>query len=90
MPSAIARTSAARCSYCCARLAHSSFVGTSKPNFAQGTLLPLPMVLQEPKLERSKACLKRVEGASWTMAKEGKRGAVVRGRPVVSDFGGLF
>jgi putative SOS response-associated peptidase YedK len=37
-----------------------------------------------------KACLKTVEGVRWTMAKEGKKGTVVRGKPVVSDPTGLF
>ena len=37
-----------------------------------------------------KACLKTVEGVRWTMAKEGKRNTVVRGKPVVSDPTGLF
>jgi putative SOS response-associated peptidase YedK len=41
-------------------------------------------------LDEVKACLKTVEGVRWTMAKEGKRGTVVRGRPVVSDPKGLF
>jgi len=41
-------------------------------------------------LEEVKACLKTVEGVRWTMAKEGKRGTVVRGKPVVSDPTGLF
>lgn len=41
-------------------------------------------------LDAVKACLKTVEGVRWTMAKEGKRGTVVRGRPVVSDPTGLF
>jgi len=37
-----------------------------------------------------KASLKTVEGVDWKMAKEGKRGTVVRGKPVVSEPGGLF
>jgi len=37
-----------------------------------------------------KACLKTVEGVRWTMARQGKRGAVVRGKPVISDPTGLF
>jgi len=41
-------------------------------------------------LDEVKACLKTVEGVNWKMAKEGKRGTVVRGKPVVSDPGGLF
>jgi putative SOS response-associated peptidase YedK len=41
-------------------------------------------------VEEVKACLKTVEGVQWTMAREGKRGAVVRGKPVVSDPTGLF
>ena len=41
-------------------------------------------------LEEVKACLKTVEGVRWTMAKEGKKGTVVRGKPVVSDPKGLF
>jgi putative SOS response-associated peptidase YedK len=45
---------------------------------------------KEASLEEVKACLKTVEGVRWTMAKEGKRGTVVRGKPVVSDPTGLF
>lgn len=41
-------------------------------------------------LDEVKACLKTVEGVRWTMAKEGKRNTVVRGKPVVSDPTGLF
>jgi putative SOS response-associated peptidase YedK len=41
-------------------------------------------------LDEVKACLKTVEGVRWTMAKEGKKGTVVRGKPVVSDPTGLF
>jgi putative SOS response-associated peptidase YedK len=41
-------------------------------------------------LDKVKACLKTAEGVDWTMAKEGKRGPVVRGKPVVSDPTGLF
>jgi len=41
-------------------------------------------------LEEVKACLKTVEGVNWKMAKEGKKGTVVRGKPVVSDPTGLF
>jgi putative SOS response-associated peptidase YedK len=41
-------------------------------------------------LDEVKACLKTVEGVHWTMAKEGKRSTVVRGKPVVSDPTGLF
>jgi len=41
-------------------------------------------------LEEVKACLKTVEGVRWTMAKEGKRSTVVRGKPIVSDPTGLF
>ena len=46
---------------------------------------------EEPaNLESVKACLRTVEGVDWTMAREGKRGPVVRGKPVVSDPTGLF
>jgi putative SOS response-associated peptidase YedK len=41
-------------------------------------------------LEEVKNCLKTVEGVRWTMAKEGKRNTVVRGKAVVSDPTGLF
>jgi len=41
-------------------------------------------------LEEVKACLKTMEGVRWTMAKEGKSGTVVRGKPLVSDPTGLF
>lgn len=41
-------------------------------------------------LDEVKACLKTVEGVRWTMAKEGKRNTVARGKPVVSDPTGLF
>ncbi len=41
-------------------------------------------------VEEVKACLKTVEGIRWTMAKEGRQGTVVRGKPVVSDPTGLF
>lgn len=41
-------------------------------------------------LDEVKACLKTVEGVNWKMAKEGKRNTVTRGKPVVSDPGGLF
>lgn len=41
-------------------------------------------------LDEVKACLKTVEGVRWTMAKEGKRSTVIRGKPVVSDPKGLF
>jgi putative SOS response-associated peptidase YedK len=41
-------------------------------------------------VDEVKSCLKTVEGVHWTMAREGKRGAVVRGKPVVSDPTGLF
>ncbi|MGZ5921853.1 MAG: SOS response-associated peptidase family protein, partial [Rhizomicrobium sp.] len=34
-------------------------------------------------LDEVKACLRTVEGVRWTMAKEGKRETVVRGKPVV-------
>ena len=41
-------------------------------------------------LAEVKACLKTVEGVKWKMAREGKHGTVMRGKPVVSDPGGLF
>lgn len=50
-----------------------------------------PWLGDEPaSLDEVKACLKTVEGVDWTMAKEGKRGPVARGKPVVSDPSGLF
>jgi putative SOS response-associated peptidase YedK len=41
-------------------------------------------------LEEVKACLKTVEDVRWTMAKEGQKETVVRGKPIVSDPAGLF
>jgi len=41
-------------------------------------------------VEEVKACLKTVEGVRWTMTREERKAAAKRGKPAVSDPGGLF
>jgi putative SOS response-associated peptidase YedK len=40
--------------------------------------------------EEAKACLKIVEGVRWTMTKEERAARTKRGKPTVSDPGGLL